>query len=36
MGAASKFGFAAPAFDFDNQARPLGTGFDAGADEYLP
>ena len=33
LGAASKSGVNAPAFDIDNQGRPSGAGFDSGADE---
>jgi hypothetical protein len=33
LGAASKGSIVAPAFDVDNQARPAGGAFDAGADE---
>jgi hypothetical protein len=36
LGAASKSGVNAPAFDIDNAARPAGAGFDSGADEYDP
>jgi uncharacterized repeat protein (TIGR01451 family) len=34
VGAASKNGINAPAFDFDRQGRPAGGVFDIGADEY--
>jgi len=33
LGAASKAGVNAPAFDIDNQGRPAGGGYEAGADE---
>jgi hypothetical protein len=35
LGAASKSSVSAPAFDIDNQTRPQGGAFDAGADEIV-
>jgi SdrD B-like domain/IPT/TIG domain len=34
LGAVAASGVNAPASDFDNQPRPLGAGFDSGADEF--